>query len=192
MASAASSSASDWHEDVSLVTGFDSDIVTPPAQLTSNMIFQCGVCLSLPRDPMRLSCRHLICSECLRKLAEKRCPHCRTPFENAHKLASTHPGFEDFLAHRVRCRLNGRECGFVGDPVEVDDHQHGDCINAPWIDSRCRHFVSPWERSAHAAFHQRQGSRPVNSRTLPLWMVLAAERADRDQVVPRPLRRFPF
>ena len=140
-------------EDVSLKTGFDLDYVTPPRTLQSNYIFQCGVCLGLPRDPMLIGCRHLLCNQCERSLHDKRCPICRTPFVHASTLRGSHPAFGDYMGHRVRCRMSERECGHVGNPIDVADHQGG-CVNTPWIHPACGHHVSPFDRSRHEQYHQ--------------------------------------
>ena len=141
-------------EELTTVTGFDMDLVTEPTTRLSQHNLVCPVCMGLARDPYTIDCRHVLCWLCVSHLQSKRCPTCRHAFKTPKKLNhGPQPPIDDYMAHRVRCRLNGIECGFEGNPVEVDDHQE-DCVNTPWINGGCGHYVAPTDFEIHRQYHE--------------------------------------
>ena len=102
--------------------------------------YTCPICQEIPRHPVLLrQCRHFFCEACIEqqnKIAIKDgnvhmghliCAVCKTK----NYTSQTMP-FEDFYTvvkkgyHlvKIRCPLG---CNFIGDPLEMDDHESFEC-----------------------------------------------------------------
>ena len=142
-----------FEEDSTLKSGFDMEVVTRPAQLSSNYIFECGVCFGLPRMPVSLGCRHVICDKCAQRLSPRRCPVCRHVFAHTQWLVEIEEAWRDYKRYRVKCAFRYGQCGFEGNPVEVNNHQD-ECVNHPWYVSHCGHHVADRDTRLHDQYHE--------------------------------------
>ena len=144
-----------WVEELSQFIGFDMDLVTPPPQQRTNNIFHCGVCLGFPRNPRYIGCRHIMCNRCFLQLQQPKCPTCRNRITGHFLIGNMYgsDAYEDYVGHRIRCRLSNKECGFADDPITLNDHQQG-CSNTPWINATCGHYIANGDRALHEQYHQ--------------------------------------
>ena len=142
-----------WVEEVDHLICFDMNYVTVPTteQLQTNLIFQCGVSLGLPRDPLHVGCRHIICRRCYKQLPRQRCPICRNRISRRRSLNLRE--LEDYRKYKVKCKIGGLVCGYQSDPFEMEYHQE-DCINTPWIHSPCGHYVGVADVALHLRYHE--------------------------------------
>lgn len=108
--------------------------------------FQCSICQGFPRRPATLAkCGHLFCERCLKELYETNswlhahatdgfdrtcfCPMCKKEFATYEVFVFE--AFQQwakclFLSISIRCPY---ECGFVGNALQVDEHQVRHCKN---------------------------------------------------------------
>ena len=142
-----------FEEDTTLETGFETDSIISSPQSPHD--FNCGACLCLVRDPVTMGCRHIMCKRCLVKWAHDTCPICRHQFTSHRDLSRQSPQYMDYMAHHVRCKMGGLECGFEGNPRQVHEHQDsGDCPNNPYICLVCNKRIIASTSAAHEQYHK--------------------------------------
>lgn len=133
--------------DVEIVKPLDSDDdnddddanVTPPRDDIAKL--RCVECGRLPRDPETIPCGHVGCSHCFRELLneacdddedtpgyrEKRpCPRCRVLFTNDDREKLSGDLLKAYEAIAIKC---DRQCGFVGSPIAVIEHERIHCMH---------------------------------------------------------------
>ena len=161
--------------DASLNEGFDEAFVTPPPD---NQIqhpkyhFSCPVCLTFPRDPVQINCRHLMCWGCCATIMEgariggmHHCPVCREPFEDfLHIQFADVDVLNQFSMYRVRCPYG---CGEEKNPEQMDWHQHFNCRKRPVTCTvqRCRIVIPFKDMRAHLDAHENQATQREKERT---------------------------
>ena len=158
-----------------LETGFDQPHEKLPDDIMTNFI--CPYCLGIPRDPIFLTCGHLICLKCgldaLRIQGAQNhtrdkgtwvpCPKCRCIF-NAHSLDKVDVwnswSSNVFNSSNVDC-TNG--CGFVGPSRKTERHEvyscrkrkiecpHETCNQALTAEEMCDHFKLCSERQVYCS-----------------------------------------
>ena len=134
------------------MSSVDLDLVvsTPNEKHISPTFWTCAVCLAVPRNPVMLRpCGHTGCGPCMRRvydrrfhlfnsqkrLADSRCPTCRTvflsedmiPYEKWELLSKG-----AFSCVEVSCpksEENNVHCGFVGSIQELREHELRACEN---------------------------------------------------------------
>ena len=141
-----------FEEVTTLDEGFDDNtIVKKPA---NDVI--CPACKNVPRHPMRLPCGHIMCQCCELKWwrhHERTCPLCRRVYLISKPLtnSSQSPILAAYKEYEVKCDFGGVQCGFVGNPYEVEEHQT-DCVNVPWICMDCRKRFHEKDFAIHDAW----------------------------------------
>ena len=124
--------------DLDYEQGFDEALLQNPEFADA---FSCPIWIGIPRHPIYLSkCQHFFCECCIQNhfitsariptnslLKSAECPCCNKWFLKSEAIP-----FEEFnyamkkVYHLVRLRCpNG--CGFLADPLEMDDHQSYAC-----------------------------------------------------------------
>ena len=156
-----------FEEDLTRELGYPEEIVTRPAQLKSNLDFFCPACQCLPREPVFLACRHLMCKDCEIKWSRhhaRTCPVCRQPYHQAKlfPIRSTWIEKEDHDSFRVKCDFLGQRCGFEGNPVEVNEHQRS-CKYVPWIcaQKNCGKRFAERDWRIHEQWHKWENGQSV-------------------------------
>ena len=82
---------------------------------------KCPICWELVSDPVKTSCRHVFCGECIEGIQQ--CPLDRGLF------TTTPDRFTDRRVHnlKVKCPNNGRGCRWQGNLGNVNVHTNADC-----------------------------------------------------------------
>ena len=82
---------------------------------------QCSVCYEIVLEPVQTSCGHLFCTKCVRGVTK--CPACQEPFTSV----PDHFNNRRVLSLRVKCPFTANGCKWVGDLVDVGDHEAARC-----------------------------------------------------------------
>ena len=117
--------------------GFDEKLLLNSEQADC---YQCAICQGIPRHPVLLHpCMHFFCEACIERQAET------GPPENFHKfpfvvcaVCKKNSFIEQIIPLERSCPLIKKGyhlvklncplgCGFIGDPLEMDEHETFDC-----------------------------------------------------------------
>lgn len=110
--------------------------------------FECAICQEVLLDPVRLSCAHVFCSECLSAAVrlKSECPVCRAKLEPGARFQPARDLVRQMDGIRVRCSYKG--CGAVVVLSKLRAHQ-----------ASCRYAAAEASETATHVFKAPEGHR---------------------------------